>query len=39
MTPITGQNPRGSIQANSYTANENGLVVMRGGVHARLSGK
>jgi LPS export ABC transporter protein LptC len=39
MGPITGENPRGSIQANSYTANENGLVVMRGGVHARLSGK
>ncbi|HEY3798239.1 MAG TPA: LPS export ABC transporter periplasmic protein LptC [Caulobacteraceae bacterium] len=37
--PIEGAGPKGSIQARSYQASQKtGVVVFKGGVHARLSG-
>ena len=40
LSPLTGSGPKGAIEAGSYTAAEqNGVVVMHGGVHAVLRGK
>ena len=40
LAPLTGAGAQGSIEAGSYTATEKGgIVIMHGGVHARLNGK